>query len=185
MTNVYTDAVKIARMSAVITAIGTAGVLEICTSGFGAVLATLNLNNPAAPTPVGAGVMTLAGFPKTDSAADNSGKALRGRIRTASGGTTINEFDVGLSSAAAPARATSTAVVLGAYRTNGTEIYKCVTAGTTSAGAGPSGTGTGITDGSVTWDWYCKANADLQMDSLEITAGQGVTVSSAVFTHAP
>jgi hypothetical protein len=185
MTNVYTDAVKIARMAAWISAIGTTGVLEICTAGFGAVLATLSLNNPAAPAPSGAGVATLAGFPKTDASADNSGKALRARIRTATGGTTLNEFDVGLTAAAAPARVASTAVPLGAYRTNGSEIYKCVAAGSTSAGAGPSGTAAGIADGTVTWDWYCKANADLQLDSLEITLNQPVTVSAAVFTHAP
>ena len=42
MTNVYTDAVKIARMSAVITAIGTAGVLDISIASFSAVRTPLD-----------------------------------------------------------------------------------------------------------------------------------------------
>ena len=51
------------------------------------------------------------------------------------------------------ARAASTAVVLGALQSNGGKAYECVTAGTTSAGAGPSGRGLGITDGTVVWDY--------------------------------
>lgn len=89
MAVIYPNAVKIARMQAVIAAAGTTAVLEIGTAGMATVLSTIALNNPIAPTPAGAGVVTLAGFPKTDSAADATGTAAAARIRTATGGTDI------------------------------------------------------------------------------------------------
>jgi len=85
----YTTAVKNARLDAVTTAIGATGVLEIGTSGMASVLATIALGNPAAAAASG-GVLTLSGFPRTDTSADNSGTpAAEARIRTASGGTDI------------------------------------------------------------------------------------------------
>lgn len=84
----YTTAVKNARLDAVTTAIGTTGVLEIGTAGMGSVLATIALGNPAAAGASG-GVLTLSGFPRSDTSADASGTAAAARIRTASGGTDI------------------------------------------------------------------------------------------------
>lgn len=83
----YTTAVKNARLDAVVTAIGTTGVLEIGTTGMGSVLATIVLGNPAG-TSTG-GVLTFSGFPRSDTAADNTGTAAAARIRTATGGTDI------------------------------------------------------------------------------------------------
>ena len=82
----YTTAVKTARMQAVVTAIGATGVLEIGTAGMATVLATIALNNPAGT--VSNGVLTLSGFPKSDTA-DGTGQAAAARIRTATGGTDI------------------------------------------------------------------------------------------------
>lgn len=94
----YTNAVKISRMAAIVTAAGTTAVLEIGTAGMAAILATITLNNPIAPAATGAGVLTLSGFPKTDASADNTGTAAAARIRTASGGTDlITGLTVGLS----------------------------------------------------------------------------------------
>lgn len=87
MAVVYTTAVKSARMSAVVTAIGSTGVLEIGTTGMASILATFTLNNP--PGTVTNGVLTLSGFPKSDTSADNTGTAAAARIRTATGGTDI------------------------------------------------------------------------------------------------
>lgn len=84
----YTTAVKNARLDAVTTAIGTTGVLEIGTASMASVLATIALNNPAAAAASG-GVLTLSGFPKSDSSADATGIAAAARIRTSSGGTDI------------------------------------------------------------------------------------------------
>ena len=61
---------------------------------------------------------------------------------------------VNQSPAPAAAWATSTAVTVGQQRAVGTNVYTCTTPGTTaSSGTGPSGTGTGITDGSAVWSY--------------------------------
>lgn len=83
----YTSAVKDARLTAVVTAIGSTGVLEIGTTGMASVLATITLNSTAGTA--SAGVLTFSGFPKSDTSADNTGTAAAARIRTASGGTDI------------------------------------------------------------------------------------------------
>lgn len=49
----------------------------------------------------------------------------------------------------APAWAGNTAYKYGQYVTNNGNIYRCMTAGTSAASGGPSGTGAGITDGSI------------------------------------
>lgn len=96
----YTNAVKVARMAAVVTQAGTTAVLEIGTSGMGTVLATINLGNPIAGAATGAGVLTLSGFPRSDTSADATGTAAAARIRTATGGTDIiTGLTVGTSSA--------------------------------------------------------------------------------------
>lgn len=87
MSATYTTAVKDARLNAVTTAIGATGVLEIGTTGMGAILATIPLANPAAPAASG-GVLTFS-MPQSDTSADNTGTAAAARIRTASGGTDI------------------------------------------------------------------------------------------------
>jgi hypothetical protein len=84
----YTNAVKIARMAAVVSQAGTTAVLEIGTAAMGTVLATFTLDNPIAGAATGAGVLTLSGFPKNDTA-DATGTAAAARIRTSSGGTDI------------------------------------------------------------------------------------------------
>ncbi len=89
MAVVYTNAVKIARMAAVVSQAGTTAVLEIGTSAMGTVLATINLGNPIAGAATGAGVLSLSGFPRSDTSADATGTAAAARIRTATGGTDI------------------------------------------------------------------------------------------------
>ncbi len=120
----YTTAVKNARLDAVTTAAGTTAVLEIGTSAMGTVLATIALGNPIAAGASG-GILTLSGFPRSDTSADNTGTAAAARIRTASGGTDIV---------------------------------------------------TGLTVGT--------SGSDINLDSVSITAGQTVTISSATITHA-
>ena len=97
---VYPNAVKIARMAAVVSQAGTTAVLEIGTAGMATVLATIPLGNPIAPAATGAGLLTLAGFPRSDTSADATGTAAAARIRTATGGTDIiTGLTVGLSAA--------------------------------------------------------------------------------------
>jgi hypothetical protein len=89
MTVVYTNAVKVARMAAVVAQAGTTAVLEVGTAGMATVLATIALGNPIAGAAAGAGVLTMSGFPRTDAAADASGVAAAARVRTAPGGTDV------------------------------------------------------------------------------------------------
>jgi hypothetical protein len=81
----YSTTVKTARLNAVVTAIGTTGVLEIL-SGTSVVLATIALGNPAGT--VSGAVLTLT-TPVSDAAADATGTAAAARIRTSSGGTDV------------------------------------------------------------------------------------------------
>jgi hypothetical protein len=83
----YSTTVKNARLSAVVTAIGPTGVLEIGTAGMATVLASLSLSNPAGT--VASGVLTFSGFPKSDTEANASGTAAAARIRTATGGVDL------------------------------------------------------------------------------------------------
>lgn len=92
----YTTAVKNSRLTAVVTAIGATGVLEIGTTAMGSVLATIALNISAGTA--ASAVLTFSGFPKSDTSADATGTAAAARIRTATGGTDIvTGLTVGLS----------------------------------------------------------------------------------------
>lgn len=97
----YSTAVKNARMTAVrdqIDAGGAAGKLEIGTAGFGTILATITLGYSGNTTgTISGGVLTLAGFPRSDSSADNSGTAAVARIRTSANVEVITGLTVGTS----------------------------------------------------------------------------------------
>jgi hypothetical protein len=181
MTVVYATATKTARMNAIVTALGASGKLELGTASMASVLATIALGNPAGT--VSTDTLTFSGFPRSDTSADATGKATAARLRDGSNNDILT-MSCGLTSSAAPNWAGSTAYTLGQYRTNGANIYKCTTAGTSASSGGPTGTGTSISDGTATWDWYCVANADVKLDSIEITATQTVTINSATLQHA-
>lgn len=187
MTVIYSAAAKNSRMTGTRDAIDAgvaAGKIEIGTAAMAAVLATITLGYPGVTTgTVAAGVLTLAGFPR-NAVAGIAGKALAARVRTSVNGDVVTGLTVGLNATVAPAWVASTAVVASVFRTNGANIYRCVTAGTTAASGGPTGTGIGIADGSAVWDWYCFAGADILMDVLEFTSGMTVTINSATVTHA-
>jgi hypothetical protein len=53
--------------------------------------------------------------------------------------------------------APSTAYTLAQIRTNGGNTYRCTTGGTSAASGGPSGTGTGIADGTAVWAYVDPA----------------------------
>lgn len=97
----YSTAVKTARMTAVrdqIDAGGAAGKLEICTTAYGSILATIPLGYSGASTgTVSGAVLTLAGFPRSDTSADNTGTAAVARIRTSANVDVITGLTVGLS----------------------------------------------------------------------------------------
>jgi hypothetical protein len=126
MAIVYTTAVKNARLDAVtaqIDAGSAAGVLQIGTTSMASILAEITLNDPSAAAASG-GVLTLSGFPKSDTSANNTGTAAAARIRDS----------------------------------NGVDIITGLTVGTSAS--------------------------DINLDSVSITSGQTVTITSATITHA-
>lgn len=94
MAVIYATALKATRMGAVVTALGTAGKLEIGTAAMGSILATIALNNPAGT--VSGAVLTFSGFPKSDTA-DASGTAAAARLRDSGNVDIVTGLTVGLS----------------------------------------------------------------------------------------
>lgn len=90
---IFSNAVKNARLQAVIDAIGTTGKLEIGTAGMALVLATIPLANPAGGAPA-AGVLTFT-MPQSDVAADASGTPVAARIRTGANVDVVTGLTVG------------------------------------------------------------------------------------------
>lgn len=88
----YSNLVKQARLEAVITAIGSAGKLEILNST-GTVLATLNLASTAGSA--SNSLLTFA-MPVSDTAADASGTASAARIRKGDNTDIITGLTVGV-----------------------------------------------------------------------------------------
>lgn len=97
----YSATVKTNRMTAVRDAIdagGAAGKLEIGTTGMATVLATITLGYSGATTgTVSGSVLTLAGFPRSDTSADATGTAAEARIRTSANADVITGLTVGTS----------------------------------------------------------------------------------------
>ena len=121
----YTNAVKIARMNAVITLIdvGSGSELVIMESD-DTVVANIPLADPSAPGAAGAGVITFTPGGMSDTNAPSGGTAAKAEINDGNGLTVISGLTVGV----------------------GAE--------------------------------------DIVLDSVSITAGQTVTISSATITHA-
>lgn len=82
MTTLSTDASSAACDAVVdlVDAGDAAGKLEIGTTGFGSILATVTLAEPAFGA-ASSGVATGASFPRSDTSADNSGTAAEWRVR--------------------------------------------------------------------------------------------------------
>lgn len=80
----------------------------------------------------------------------------------------------------AQAWAGSTAYVVGQQVANNGLVYRCATAGTTASSGGPTGTGSGISDGTATWNYLGPAS--MIMDNTNIANGQSVSVESFTIT---
>lgn len=90
----YSTALKNDRLTAVVTKLGNAAYMEICTAGYASVLATIPLANPVGA--VSAGVLTLT-TPASDSSADATGTAAVARIKDGSGNIHVTGLTVGTS----------------------------------------------------------------------------------------
>ncbi|MCP1376024.1 hypothetical protein [Dyella lutea] len=70
--------------------------------------------------------------------------------------------------------AASTAYALNAIAYANDNVYKCTTAGTSaSSGAGPSGTGTGITDGTAVWAYV--SDIGIGLSNISVTNGESIS----------
>ena len=95
----YSAAVKTARMTVVLDAIDgavTAGTLEIATSGYASVLATITLADPSGAV---AGDTLSFTVPVSDVEADASGTAAVARVKDGDGNVVINNLTVGVATA--------------------------------------------------------------------------------------
>jgi uncharacterized phage protein gp47/JayE len=81
--------------------------------------------------------------------------------RVASSPATAYRFatTVAATIAAATAWAGTTAYTVGQRRANGGEIYEVTIAGTSAGAGGPTGQGSAIVDGGVTWEWVITGTA--------------------------
>ena len=120
----YSVALKTDRMVSVITRLdaqSSVATIEICSAAYAAVLASISLQKPSFTE--SAGVLTMAGAPKSDSSADNTGTAALARVKDSAGTVWIQGLTCGVGS------------------------------------------------------------GDIQLNSLSITSGQTVTLTSATITH--
>lgn len=76
----------------------------------------------------------------------------------------------------------SKAYVLNQQVHNGGNVYRCTTPGTSASSGGPTGTGSGITDGSAVWA-FVQAGTDVELDNTNINATQPVTVTGWIRTQ--
>lgn len=94
----YNATLKAARMQEVLDAIdanASPATLEIGTSGMASVLATITLADPSFTR--SNAVLTMAGVPKSDTSADNTGTAAEARIKDGGGTVVVSGLTVGTS----------------------------------------------------------------------------------------
>lgn len=96
----YNIATRNARMTVVRDQIDAGvgpGVLQIGTTGMATVLAEITLADPCGT--IASGVLTLSGFPRSDTSANASGTAAAARIRDSSGVDVVTGLTVGTTGA--------------------------------------------------------------------------------------
>ncbi len=170
-------AVRNAKLQGREDTIGTSPVMQIfggaampancAAADAGTVLATLPLPSDfqAAPS---AGAAALAGTWQ-DASADANGFARYYRIKNNALSTCHEQ---GLCSQNWVA---SSPFSTGQHVNNGGNVYLCTTGGTSAGSGGPTGTGTGITDGSCVWSYVGAVDMVLTNTSLAATQPFSVT----------
>ena len=179
MSTIYSNTVLNAQADAAESIIGAAPTLEIRagtppaaigTADSGTLIASLTLPSDWLSA-ASAGVKNQIGTWSANASA--AGKATYYRIKAA--GTAHVQGLISM-----PWQASS-AVVVGEYVSNGGNVYRCTTAGTTAASGGPTGTGPTISDGTAVWA-YQQAGTDMSFDNTVIAVNQSVTVSNYVLS---
>ena len=130
------------------------------------------LASPTLPaTWMGAAVNGVASKQGTwdDTSADASGYAGHYRILASDGA-------VHLQGLVSEPWSASKAYVVGQQVHLGGNVYRATAAGTSASSGGPTGTGTGITDGGVTWAYV--GSVDMTLDNTNLATGQDFLVSA-------
>ena len=65
----------------------------------------------------------------------------------------------------------STAYTVGQTVQNSGNVYTCTTAGISATSGGPTGTGTGISDGTVVWNWLTQDNLTCNSGNINLIPG--------------
>lgn len=175
--------VRDARLDAIETAIGISAVLCFWSGALPANCAAADAGTDLARAALPSDWMAAAsGGSKAksgtwqDAAANANGLARHYRIYASNGTTCHVQGLVSMPWAA------STPVQVGQQMHNGGNVYACTTAGTTASSGGPTGTGTGITDGGATWNYV--GPVEMTIDNVDIAVGQQVTVTGYTLTEA-
>ena len=180
MTHQYGTAERNASLDAIETSIGVSPTLEIRTgtppancaaAATGTVLATMTLPSDWMSA-AAAGAKALLGTWQ-DTAADASGIA--GYFRISAVGTGRWQ------ALTSEPWAGSKAYLLNQQASNGGNVYRCTTAGTSAAAGGPTGTGSGITDGGAVWN-YIQTGVDMSLDNTSLNVGQTVSFTALTIT---
>jgi hypothetical protein len=101
-----------------------------------------------------------------------NGSTTFARHYKADGTTVIADYTVGSVWIA------SNVTAVGQFCTNGGNTYQCIAAGTTAASGGPTGTGSSIVDGSVTWKYIAAGQQfDILMGNCNVQVGTAVSFS--------
>ena len=178
----YSVEVRNGQVGSIETTVGTAPIARVyggaampvstATAAAGTVLASMTLPSDwlAAPN---SGAVAKAGA-WADSSADASGLARYIRFYD-SGATTCH-----IQGLVSQVWVISTAYLLNQHAHNGTNVYICTTAGTSAGSGGPTGTGTGITDGTCVWSYV--GAVDFTLDNTNIAAAQSVTLTTCTIT---
>lgn len=181
----HSTAVRNAQITAIESTIGPSPILRLRTgappanpaaSRTGTILASITLPSDWLSNPSG-GVGSLAGtWSGTGAAAAGAGTAAGHFEILESTGTTCHQQGT-VTHGGNTAWAGSTAYVVGQRRVNNGNLYQCSTAGTSASSGGPTGTGSGITDGTAAWN-YVSAVGDMTIDGASIAEGQAFSVST-------
>lgn len=174
-------AVRNAQLDALETAIGLSPVLRVRTGTMpancaaadtGTVLATINL--PSDWMAAASGGSKAKSGTWEDASADAGGLAGFWRLYDAAG-TTCH-----LQGLVSQPWAASNAYVVGHQVSNGGNVYRATTAGTSAGSGGPTGTGSGITDGTAVWTYV--GPVDMVLDNVSFAPGQGFTIGTFALT---
>lgn len=187
----YAVLLKNAQQDAITAQVGASGFLDIYAGSQPAspdvaissqtLLATLALNATFAPAAAG-GIVTLNSITNGVglAAAGGGTNATFFRMRTSGN---VAKIDGSVGPSFTGAWTISTAYTIGQRFTANNNVYQCATSGTSAGtGTGPTGTGSGITDGSAVWN-YIGGVGDLSLNNVNIATSQVVSVTSATFTN--